>query len=687
MRAFSLEKRNRVFRYNFAVVLFAFLLIGGACSFEEPQAPKWDVAITIPLINRYYTMQDLMEDEPSLTSDSAGQMHYLHDTVLEPAEVGNQLTLKEFSDSYSVSMGEISLSLPGGVNLVVSLAEVYPDAALLNRQTVIVPPFDFDLGKRALSPYADFDWLEVAAGTLRLSVQNNFAVPLGSLLRFAIYDAQADTLVVRVDHPGELGPGQTLLQSVDLSGKKFSNFLAVEISGSSPGSRNLPVLIDAGSSFSLNAFLDEVKVKAARARLGAQEASDSDSALIDDSVSIISARLKQGLVRVDLFSQLPIPATLELALPDFRTVGGGPVIENFTLNSAGNASRVLDISGYPFTPANAPLGQQKLRLLWTVRSPGSGNEYVTIRSSDRVGANFSIENVIFSEVSGVFVGETVAFDPRSYSIDVPEEIDSVRFASAQLELRLQNGIGFPGQLDLLLEGVNGSGRVVPMRVQGVLLPGLSNGTPVETRLVFDRNNSNVVEFVNALPTSMRISGNVTIGGMGYTGSVRDRDVVAGLLRIDAPLVFTLPAQRIEMDIESLDIDDEAREQIRDNLHDGRLLARLQNHLPMGASVVFHFGRRRATVYSSPSLVIGPIRVEAAPVENASGRVRESRLSEVALALSEQQLRVFSTAPLFAGVLIDFPGTNGQVVRVVRSDYLDIKAVASVNFTVDPESID
>jgi hypothetical protein len=226
-----------------------------------------------------------------------------------------------------------------------------------------------------------------------------------------------------------------------------------------------------------------------------------------------------------------------------------------------------------------------------------------------------------------------------------------------------------------------------MRVQGTLLPGLSNGTPVETRLVFDRNNSNVVEFVNALPTAMRISGNVIIGGAGYSGSVRDSDVVAGILRIDAPLRFTLPAQRIEMDIQSVEIDDEAREQIRDNLHDGRLLARLQNHLPMGARVAFHFGRNKATVFSAPLMIIGPLTVEAPPLESSTGTVKEALSNDIALTLTEPQLEVFATAPLFAGVVVDFPGTNGQVVRVVRRDYLDIKAVASVNFTVDPKSND
>jgi hypothetical protein len=457
MRALFSERRNQFFRHKFTSMLLASLLVVGACSFEGPQAPTWDVALTIPLINRYYTMQDLMDDEPSLTSDSAGQMHYLHDTTLEPVEVGNHLTFEEFSDSYSVSMGEVPLSLPGGVNLLVSLTEVYPDAALLNGQTVIVPAFDFALGRRELSPYADFDWLEIATGALRLRVQNNLAVSLGSPLRFAIYDAQADTLVVRVDHDGELGTGQALEKIVNLSGKKFSNFLAIEISGSSHGSRNLPVLVDAGSSFSLDAFLNDVNVKAARARFGAQEVSDSDSAVIDASASIVSARIKQGLVRVDLFSQLPIPVALELTLPDFITAAGGPAIENFTLTSSGNASRTLDISGYRFTPVAAPLGQQKIRLLWTVRSAGSGSEFVTIRRSDRIDANFSIESVIFSEASGIFVGETVAVDPQNYSIDVPEDIDSVRFANAQLELRLRNGIGFPGQLDLLLEGTNESG--------------------------------------------------------------------------------------------------------------------------------------------------------------------------------------------------------------------------------------
>jgi hypothetical protein len=140
-----------------------------------------------------------------------------------------------------------------------------------------------------------------------------------------------------------------------------------------------------------------------------------------------------------------------------------------------------------------------------------------------------------------------------------------------------------------------------------------------------------------------------------------------------------------MDSDSLDIDDDAREQIRDNLHEGSLEARIANHLPMGASVSFYFGRSKDAVFTDPVLVIGPVIAQAGEYDANTGTVSASRSSDSKISLTEAQLKTFDTAPLFAGVLVDFPGTGGQVVRIVRSDYMDIKAVATVSFTVDPES--
>jgi hypothetical protein len=163
--------------------------------------------------------------------------------------------------------------------------------------------------------------------------------------------------------------------------------------------------------------------------------------------------------------------------------------------------------------------------------------------------------------------------------------------------------------------------------------------------------------------------------------------VSGTVNIDAPLAFALPAQRVEMDSDSLDIDKDAREQIRDNLHEGSLDARIANHLPLGAAVSFYFGRDQDSVFTSPVLVVGPVTAQAGVVDANTGLVSASRMNEINISLTEEQLKTFETKPLFAAVLIDFPGTGGQVVRLVRSDFMDIKAVATVKFTVDPKSND
>jgi hypothetical protein len=672
--------------WKFCAALFIIFNFN-ACSFDTPEAPRWDTSFTIPLINRYYTMDELIEDEPSLSVDSSGQLHYLFDTELDAFQVGDQLTFDDFSDSYRTSIGQLTLNSPGGANLNLTLLDIYPAAALFDGQTVVVPPFNFDLGKRVLDPYNDFDWIEVSSGFIRLLLQNDLLITLGRPLHFAIYDSDADTLVASADFNGEIGPGELLNQTIDLSGKKFSNELSVEISGASPGSNNQPVLVDVTDSFNLNVIISSLQVAAARARIGEQEVTDSDAAMIDAGASISSSKIKRGTVRLQINSQLPIPATLDMTMPDFKLPDGTPFTQSFVLSGAGSTSRALDFAGYSFAPDAAPLGQQTVKLQWAVQSPGSGGSYVTVQSTDEVAVNFSIEDMVFSEVTGTFAGEAVQIDPKTYSVDVPDGIDSVNFDNVQLDIVLRNGIAFPAQIDLSLDGVNEFGRHVFLRVQEPILPGGANGAPAETHIVLNKTNSAVVDFVNALPKSINVSGVAIIGGAGYVGTVRDTDAVSGTVNIDAPLSFSLPAQRVEMESESLEIDDGAREQIRDNLHEGSLDTRISNHLPMGASVSFYFGRSKEAVFTDPVLVIGPVTVVAGEIAAGSGLVNNAVLSKNKISLTEPQLKIFDTTPLYAGVLVDFPGTNGQVVRIVRSDYMDIKAVATVKFTVDSESTD
>lgn len=668
-----------------SVAVQVMLLTITACSFEPPQAPSWDATFSIPLISRHYTMEELIDKESSLSTDSLGQVHFLFDTELDSFGVGDQLTLKEFSDYYSTLVGAMPVASPGGANLDIAVVELYPPAAGADEETVIVPAFDFDLGKRGLQAYDGFDWLEVVSGTVTLQVKNDLAVPVGSPLHLGLYDTRSDTLIASVDYIGEVAPGSELRQVIDLAGKKFSNELSLEISGNSPGSREQPVLLSSASAMAINATISDLQVKSAHARISSQEITDRREALVDESVVVNSANIKQGMILLELSSHLPVAGTVSITLPDFISPSGDMCRETIALNPAATASRTLDLAGYRFEPETAPPGQQTMLVAWSVQTPGTGAEYVTVQSSDAVNIRCAVADMVFSEVTGSFDGKTVTIDPATYTVDIPDGVDSVHFENVQLELRLRNGINFPARTNLLLEGFNNSAQRVEMRIQETILAGQSNGQAVESQIVLNRNNSNVSEFLDALPSSIRLSGTVTIGEAGYVGTVRESDAVTGTVRIEAPLSFSLPAQHVEVEADSLEIGADVREKIRDDLREGKLTARILNHLPLGASLSFYLGRNPQTVYAAPLVVIGPLAVQPATIDRDTGLVQEALLSEVTVGLTEEQLQVFDSAPLFSGLLIDFPGSNGQLVRIIRTDYIDIKAVATITSAIDPHS--
>jgi hypothetical protein len=204
--------------------------------------------------------------------------------------------------------------------------------------------------------------------------------------------------------------------------------------------------------------------------------------------------------------------------------------------------------------------------------------------------------------------------------------------------------------------------------------------------MLNRSNSNIGAFLNALPRTITVRGRVIAGEPGHIASINENSKVSGTMRFEAPLAFTLPAQRAESKLDSLKIDESTRERLENNLHSGKVLARINNHLPAGASLSLHFALADSMVFKAPEVVIGPFHITEPLVDPASGRVVQVRQSEIEVALNEAQLKIFEKSPVYSGVALEFPGTNGNLVRVVASDFIEIRAVAAIMFTVDPEKL-
>jgi len=198
----------------------------------------------------------------------------------------------------------------------------------------------------------------------------------------------------------------------------------------------------------------------------------------------------------------------------------------------------------------------------------------------------------------------------------------------------------------------------------------------------------VAEFINSRPERILVHGNFKLGSSLTSVSVNGKDTINGTLIFSAPLIFALSAQAQKMDVDTLEIDKDARKTIRENLLSGNLDAKVENALPLGASVTLFFSKTRADsmIYDLYDLKIGPLTVRSAPTSGNPGTVTGAFTSDLDVALTKDQLRLFEDSIVYMGIYLTFSGTGNKMVRIRPSDYIGVKAslTAQINTTVPEE---
>jgi len=650
------------------------------CSFKEPNL-SYEQALNLPLAYEKFTMAEIVRDDENLYA-RGDSVFFQFEESIDPFFIGDKLKIGPIAEDFEGQLGKITLPAQGTAQVELGLTEIYPEAASLDGQNVAVPSFSFGPLNKSLSPYEKFLWVTVESGTVGITIVNNLAVPLGPPLSLKVIDSQNGAVITSATYDQEVLPGQSVTQVLDLSGKRIPNTLAVEVSGASPGSRGQTVRVDAGSSFEIRATIGEITATEVVAQVPSQEVQKQNTITVQDSIVVTEAAIKSGSLQLNLRGTLAVDAMLLYEIPDFVSPFGEPLKDSLTLRAGGQEASRIVLDGYTLRPFDQSRGNQRLRFNWTFRTVDTGTNFVHMRSGDYLRASVAVSEVKFSRITGILDRISVDVEPFTKEIDIPSELDSVYFENARLELAIVNGINFPAESNLILTGEGHQGSTVNLEIKARIAAALGAGVPQTTVIVLDKRNSRIVEFLNALPRKIHLFGDVQVGDGSRTGTVSESDFVQGAVRISAPLALSLPAQSVESKVSKFDdLSKEDRERIRDNLMSARIQARMANHFPVGASAEIHVATRDTAVFKTPELVIGPITIGAGRVE-ASGVVTEATANEVDLALTKEQLRVFEQSPLYVGIRVSLPGTNGQVVRAMLSDYLEVSALGQFRARID-----
>ena len=115
---------------------------------------------------------------------------------------------------------------------------------------------------------------------------------------------------------------------------------------------------------------------------------------------------------------------------------------------------------------------------------------------------------------------------------------------------------------------------------------------------------------------------------------------------------------------------------------GALYAKLHSHLPLGASIELCFAATDTSVYTNPQVTLGPITLEEGFIDPNTGLVSAPQQSDIALTLSKKQIDFFARDTVYSGLRVTLPGTGNQTVRLLATDYIDVKAYAKFQLHVN-----
>ncbi len=393
-----------------------------------------------------------------------------------------------------------------------------------------------------------------------------------------------------------------------------------------------------------------------------------DILTMPDSIVVNHAVIKSGQVEVTINNQTDYNLNIDVSIPSLQRNGNELPI---TLNvfPGPNDPDVIDLNLVEFNPGGTNQIAYNAEATITGTGYQGGNVFVTVRISD----------ILFQELTGTLNRVHLKLEDEKMEINLPDELEGFKIHSANLKLALRIGVQIPIIADLTIDALNQKNPeyLAQISFQDSITNVIGNGVMVDT-LEFP-DDLQVADFINGQPEEIVVNGSLKIGDGQSTVTVSDTHTVKAKVLFKAPLTVTLPDYITETNPDTIKIDEDARERLRDNLMSVNLEAIIENHLPLGAIVTIFFDSTAsdsATLYNPsymPNLTIGPRQLNPAPVTGTPGLVVRDTTSTLSINLDKEQLRLFERPEIFFGTRLEILDTAGQMVQVRPTDYINITA--------------
>jgi hypothetical protein len=647
----------------------AILLIAAACSIKEPQSPSWLTTWNVPITNKTYDINEILQDldDFEMVLDSAGNPGFEVTQAFDTIRAEGNLTVDGVNVALRDSLGLVDIAAPANATASTDVNDIF----IVNLG--VIPPSSFDYDQ-PLDALGNFSWMDVESGTMVVTFTNTLDCDLDTLI--VTMTDLADNHVVGVSNfPGGLPDNATRMDTIALDGQRISNTLSINYRGTTIAGGVLvgagPHAVDAEASFPA-----DITVSGAMAETPAITRTQTELAALNDSTIIQSSIIESGNIQFTIINATQLAFSVDISSDCFAG-GGNPLVITRQVpgNSIANISQ--DLAGYSFVPVDSP-STQYVKVEFSANVPPSAPSQNTIYATDSLSVEADLSTVTFSTITGRFQPTTIDLPTTQQDLDLPEGLDQARLTQAQLTLNLYNNSTVPADFDI---DISGDGRVLNLtgRIEGKSSAG---DPPLLTAVLVDSDQLST--FLSPPPAAMAISGNGTLNPDYEICTVTANDCIYGDIRIYSPIALAIDNTiSVDLDISANEIDPDSRpDNFAETFRSGSVNVDLESHLPLSAALTLYIGTvADSGLYTDPAtLILGPDTLQAG-LTDSSGRVIESVVSQLSHTLDSDDLAIFDNDTVYFGQRIDLLATDSSGVQVMGSDFIRIRSDAVMQIQI------
>ena len=584
--------------------LFLLLLLIGGCNLDNLDFEKLSKNVNLspefvaPVAKANITVWDLIqsankENEDVITMDQNGLIKIVYkqndlfnynvrDFIDFPGsqsfssgnKVLGDISPDDISVTRNISLNELISNTNGALN----------DLLQFNGMTIPFPATSISdiVSRFTLDPISDFSTITLRKGTLVVNMENKLKVPL--TVKGNLFDLGNNRVINEFTFTN-IAPGEKKSTSANLDGKQISNNLEFRMISFATTGSVTPVLINLSDYFKLDFNLTDLGISQGNLIIKNSQTLEGTSDVFkfdfpEPDLKAFAAVLKKGTILVKTTNTSKMTGSVNLTLNEIKK-NGVPLQINVPLSGS---STTIDLAGANINFASDPVvpyNQIPYVYSLTINSTAG---YINYSATDIIKMDITLNGLEFKSITGDFGKRAITVDPDVFdlNVDMLDKIDgSFKLANPSLVLTIRNSIGMPASVNLEFTATNKDGKSASLNppIFEIPVPANINAGIATKSVVFDRSNSNIVNFI-ALPPTSQISYS---GKVDFNSKVAVSPLNPNFLDVDATfgidMVMELP---LELQISNLTFKDTSgiNGSEYDKIESAELILNAKNGIPL-----------------------------------------------------------------------------------------------------------